>query len=325
MKLGKLACGVGLAMGVWAGAAHAVLIGGPFEMDLDNWTRLYNSAGTAVPEGSAPALGYESRAYLKFNQIAPTAGPGGADQPATWVAGTTDGTYLYGIERNVTISKIFQRDAISPVIIYFDHVTTDPTDARYWELSLIRSSSVTTADFEKDDGTGTYLGLGPNAFNTIESNLLAAAGTSEILRGRFATSTFYDPVEDFVDNLLLDGSAGVTSAVVAISIPFSLLGGQWVDQISTPFGLAVNAFIDVDPTFGIGGTLGQNVYGPGRDLAIQNVRLFSELGSNVNPGASGGNWIISDDGVRGIPEPSTVLLLGLALAGFGLVSMRRRA
>lgn len=307
------------------GQASAVPLHDFFEMDLDNWTRLYDN-GSPVEIGVSPALGYESRAFITLNDLSDTNGAGGPDGPAYWVGGTTDGTYLHGFEQNVKITEIYAQDD-GTMNIYFDHMTDDPTHSDYWEVEVYQTG-ITWADFVKyGDSTdpGDYLGLGPAAFDTIVSSLSADPSSNLILQGRFATSTYFETEK---------GLAGENiDAVVAINIPMGLRGGEWINQITTPFGLGVNAFVDINPLVGQGSEIDGGAYGfspdgtEEYDLAIQNVRLLSENSQNVNDDViDGGYWIVSDDGIRGnstIPEPNTMILLGFGLLGLAGISRKK--
>lgn len=249
------------------------------ELDLDNWTRLYDN-GVPHPAGGTPVLGLESKAFLKFSDISETFGPGGFELPIFWYGGL-DGEYLYGWERNVEISLIVPQ-ADGSVNLYFDHMTFDPADPRFWEVEIYLTG-ITTSDYLTDPN---YIPAGPANFDTIAGNIATNPTSSLFVRGRFADSIYYDTALD----------APVVAAVL-INVPSpGIVGGEWVNQVTLPYLLGVNAFVDVDPTAGIGGTFTGGFYGYGPDgseydLAIQNVRLFSETDDY--------GWIISDDGVRG--------------------------
>jgi hypothetical protein len=251
------------------------------EFDLDNWTRLYNPDGTPFPAGDTPVQGLESRAFITFNDISPTYGPGGADLPAFWVGGMNN-EFLHGWERNVVLTQIVPQDDGS-LNLYFDHATFDPADSHYWEVEVYLTG-ISTADFLSDPN---YIPLGPANFDTIADNIATHASSSLFIRGRFSYSVYYDPK-----------LAGPVIATTAINIPGSIVGGEWVNQVDlTPYGIGVNAFVDVDPTVGVGAMFTGGFYGYSPidgteyDLAIQNVRLNSEQDTH--------GWIISDDGVRG--------------------------
>jgi hypothetical protein len=249
------------------------------EFDLDNWTRLYDENGIPYPVELNPVLGLESRAFLIFNDISPTLGPGGGDVSPFWVGGT-NGEYLYGWEENVELFQIVPQ-ANGALNLYFDHVTFDTADPRWWEIEVVLSE-ITEMEFQNDPN---YIPAGPANFDTIKNNIVTHPSTSPFIRGRFADSVYFDPV------------IGPIIAAVAIKLPNpGQIGGEWINQVTIPFNLGVNAFVDVDPTVGVGSMFTGAFYGYGPDgseydLAIQNVLLNSETDAY--------EWIISDDGVRG--------------------------
>jgi len=271
---------------------------GPIEMDMDNYTRLYNDDGTVVDSGTPPAVGYNSWTFLNFNQLGPTIGLGGPDLPATWTGGT-NGEYLYAVERGIEIGYV---DPNNPNEFYFQR------DANFtgYEFELF-VSSVDLNTFYSDSN---YLGMGVNNPQAIYDNLVA--NSTRILAGNYALSTY----------LLEDGSTTI-NALAGVASGTGFLGGQYLNQVTTPYGLGVNAFLDVDPTIGLGYLLDAGAYGTGPDgseydIAIQNVNLFSELNPN--------GWIVSDDGTRMniVPEPTTFVLFGLGLLGFSGIGRRFR-
>ena len=290
--------------------ASALFRGGPFEIDLDNWSALYDGDVPLPPE-SFPAVGLESKAFLNLPDVSPTVGYGGTDYTPQWFSGGDGGKFLHGVEQNVILSELYVQ-ADSSINIYFDHQTNDPLSSDYWEFELWMTE-ITDLDFQTN--TTDYLPLGPDDFDTIYSNIVTEPDTETILRGRFAMSQYNDPVGGLID------------AVAGIKIPAGLLGGQWIDQITTPFGLSVNTFLEIDPTVGEGDFLQQGIYGFGPDgssydMAIQNVRLFSETGGVGEMD----QWTASDDGIRGagtIPEPATMILLGFGLLAFAGISRKK--
>ena len=252
---------------------------GPIELDLDNYARLYNEDGSLVPVGEAPAVGMVSKTFLIFKDISPTLGLNGPDLPPVWVAGTND-EYLYGVIKNIAIDDVVSpTDPTKDTRFYFN----EETGATGYEVEIY-VSSIDLTTFLTD---GNYLAAGPDNFDIIYANLVA--NSTLILAGDYAQSSFTD-VE-----------LGLVLADAGVEVPPTFLGGDYINQDTTPFGLGVNCFVDIDPNVGLGEYVIQGLYGSGPDvsqydIAVQNIRLYSE--SNEY------EWIVSDDGVRlGIAPP----------------------
>jgi len=247
---------------------------GPIEIDLDNRARLYYDDGTLVPIGTPPAVGMVSKTFLNFNDISPTLGYGGTDLPPVWVAGT-NGEYLYGVVKNIAISHV----STDQTRFYFNRETgSTGYEVEFYVSSINLTTFLTSA---------SYLAAGPDNFDTIYTNLVN--NSTLILAGDYAQSTFTDT------------DIGTILADAGVEVPLSFLGGAYINQDTIPFLLGVNAFVDVDPSVGLGDYVIQGLYGSGPDgsqydVAIQNIRLNSESDPY--------GWIISDDGVRlGIAPP----------------------
>jgi len=272
---------------------------GPIELDMDNATRLYDENGDVVDVGTAPRAGLESWTFLQFGDISTLFSLGGAEDEVVWNG--TDGERLYAVERGIQIKSV---DPDDPTKFYFENKTG--FTGYHFELFV---SDITAEDWYGVSSSTDYLGMGVSNPEAIYNNLVA--NSTRILAGDYALSTYY-----------LDDGINTIEALAGVQTGTGFLGGDYLNQMTTPLGLAVNAFVDIDPTVGLGNLVEGGAFGTGPDgsqydVAIQNVRLFSEEDPN--------GWIISDDGTRMniVPEPTTFALFGIGLLGMAGVCRRK--
>ncbi|MCK4827056.1 PEP-CTERM sorting domain-containing protein, partial [bacterium] len=102
-----------------------------------------------------------------------------------------------------------------------------------------------------------------------------------------------------------------------------MVGGEWLEQVTMPFGLLPAAFLDIDPNVGIGNQFIEALYGYGPDDSPYDIAI-GNVGLDAATDAYG--WVTSDDWTRGatVPEPATMLLLGSGLVGLAGIARKKR-
>ena len=270
-----------------AGSAAALTItAGDFRLETSNW-ELFDSAG--LPGGTPQSTG-NLWGILRADTLSDSRGD------VSWQSGN-GGQFISGMFGGLHLQHT--TTASGRDVAYF--VSDGPSGAGPAYFTLFTSNA---DQFIGAPGRGFETGpnkAGAGVFGTF-------GGT--ILSGTPLLSATFNPAALLADESGLTGGASGTDVFRFTTV--------------SPTTAQTTAYLDVDPTVGIGSALDTNGQLAGADLKITatvDTRDPAVAGNNGWNGISAGQAFGAT--IPAIPEPATILLLGSGLVGVGIYTRRR--